>query len=72
MWEIFKNIIAGIFLIGLGYGLNNLLQWIKLSPFRKVWNPFIKEKDVLVILSTSKGPYSWSSDRVSFTETQAY
>jgi hypothetical protein len=66
------NIAACFAFVILGYISNITYQWFKLSSFRTIWKPFLRDKSVTVVLSTRPGPLKRSTPRVSFDEMQAY
>lgn len=72
MIDLFINLLASLIFVGLGYGLNYVVQKFKLRSFKKIWKPFVSEKSVDIYLSTRKGPNPWSTPRVSFIEVIAY
>jgi hypothetical protein len=66
------HLAASITFVILGYISNSIYQWFKLSSFRTIWKPFLRDKSVTVVLSTRPGPLKRSTPRVSFNELQAY
>lgn len=66
------NLIASVVFFILGYSINSLRKYLKLRPYRKLWEPFLKEPDSLVVVSTRPGPHVRSTLRVSFTEMEGY
>lgn len=66
------NLLASVVFFVLGYSINSLRKYLKLRPYRKLWEPFLKESKSLVVVSTRPGPHARSTLRVSFTEMEGY
>lgn len=66
------NILASIFFVLCGYLLNIVIRFLKFRPFKKLWKPFLNDKQIIVILTTRPGPHKSSTPRVSLNELQSY
>lgn len=66
------EIVGAIIVFIAGFLGKKVVGKIKLRSYRRFWKPFVKDKKTICVLSSRKGPYDWSSSRISFPEVKAY
>lgn len=69
---ILASVIASIVFYILGLITNSIIKTMKFSSFRRIWKPFLSNKECTIILTSRSGELPRSTPKISFTEMLSY